>query len=134
MEQRENGPIPPEFCLWKAMEGDNEGWWVFQRSTFQKRLLTLQRYCHAVTKAKSRIQGSETGGGILADEMGMGKSLSILALIAKTIENSYNWISSQSTDIAGGSHSNQRCSRATLVIVPSASMFLDSSLDSNHYC
>jgi hypothetical protein len=26
MLQRENGPIPPEFRLWKAMEGENEGW------------------------------------------------------------------------------------------------------------
>ena len=31
MLQRENGPIPPEFRLWKAMEGENEGWYVPQR-------------------------------------------------------------------------------------------------------
>jgi SNF2 family DNA or RNA helicase len=131
MVQREIGPIPPEFCLWKPMEGDNEGWYGFRRSNFQKHLLTLQRYYHAVTKAKSRIQASETGGGILADEMGMGKSLSILALITKTLESSYNW---KSTEIPGSSHTRLRCSRATLVIVPSASMFPDTSLDSNHYC
>jgi hypothetical protein len=26
MLQRENGPIDPEFRLWKAMDGGNEGW------------------------------------------------------------------------------------------------------------
>jgi len=26
MLQRENGPIPQEYRLWKAMEGENEGW------------------------------------------------------------------------------------------------------------
>jgi SWI/SNF-related matrix-associated actin-dependent regulator of chromatin subfamily A3 len=29
MIQREKGPLPPEFCLWKPMVGDNEGWYVF---------------------------------------------------------------------------------------------------------
>ncbi|KAG0649190.1 ATP-dependent helicase GTA, partial [Hyphodiscus hymeniophilus] len=75
MLQRENGPIPPEFRLWKAMEGENEGW-----------------YLHAVTKARNRILASETGGGILADEMGMGKSLSTLALITKTLDKAYDWV------------------------------------------
>jgi SWI/SNF-related matrix-associated actin-dependent regulator of chromatin subfamily A3 len=26
MLQREDGPVPPEFRLWKAVEGDSEGW------------------------------------------------------------------------------------------------------------
>jgi hypothetical protein len=29
MVQRENGPIPSEFCLWKAVEDDVDGWWDF---------------------------------------------------------------------------------------------------------
>jgi SWI/SNF-related matrix-associated actin-dependent regulator of chromatin subfamily A3 len=72
-----------------------------------------------------RIQGSETGGGILADEMGMGKSLSVLALITKTLEGAYNWVNSQSVDTPDDSQSRQKLSRATLVIVPSASMLPD---------
>ena len=30
MLQREDGPIPPDFRLWKPLEGDNEGWLVLQ--------------------------------------------------------------------------------------------------------
>lgn len=33
----------------------------------------------------------ETGGGILADEMGMGKTLSILALIIRTLNAAHSW-------------------------------------------
>lgn len=35
----------------------------------------------------------ETGGGILSDEMGMGKSLSILALILRTLDAAQIWAS-----------------------------------------
>ena len=105
---------------WKATKKAGR---VFGVQIF-KHLLIIQRYCHAVTKGTTRIPGSETGGGILADEMGMGKSLSILALITKTLESAYIWISTQRTDIPDGSHARKRPSRATLVIVPSASMFL----------
>jgi len=107
----------------------------FWRSNFRKHLLILQSYRHVVTRAKSRIQPPETGGGILADEMGMGKSLSILALITKTLESSYDWISTQNTESPDDSHAQPKRSRATLVVVPSASMFSpDTSLDSNHSC
>jgi len=33
----------------------------------------------------------ETGGGILADEMGMGKTLSMLALIIRTLDAAHTW-------------------------------------------
>jgi SWI/SNF-related matrix-associated actin-dependent regulator of chromatin subfamily A3 len=33
----------------------------------------------------------ETGGGILADEMGMGKTLCILALISRTLDAAHDW-------------------------------------------
>ena len=124
MSQRETGPIPSEFCLWKPLEGENEGWYVLPNSPSQSSLLILQRYLHEVTKAKTRIHSPETGGGILADEMGMGKSLSTLALITKTLEDAQNWMSLDSTDSLKNAHVKQTRSRATLVIVPSASMSL----------
>ncbi len=81
-----------------------------------------------MTKATTRIQIPETGGGILADEMGMGKSLSILALITKTMEDAFQWISKQSNGIIpDGGHRRNSPSRATLVIVPSASKSLPRS-------
>ncbi|OCL04222.1 hypothetical protein AOQ84DRAFT_346502 [Glonium stellatum] len=103
MTQRETGPIPPEFCLWKPFESDGQQW-----------------YRHAVTNAKSRIQHPETGGGILADEMGMGKSLSILSLVTKTLEDAHNWAANRSASSTDGINSEKRLSRATLVVVSSA--------------
>ncbi|TVY89545.1 DNA repair protein RAD5B [Lachnellula willkommii] len=100
--QRENGPIPLEFCLWKPIEGD-KNW-----------------YQHAVTKAKTRTPNQETGGGILADEMGMGKSLSILALIVSSHKVASEWIKTQASENSEHSDVSQKPSPATLVIVPSA--------------
>jgi SWI/SNF-related matrix-associated actin-dependent regulator of chromatin subfamily A3 len=37
------------------------------------------------------IEQTEIGGGILADEMGMGKSLSVLALILRTLGAAHEW-------------------------------------------
>ncbi|KAH7333142.1 putative helicase [Rhexocercosporidium sp. MPI-PUGE-AT-0058] len=102
MMQRENGPVSTEYCLWKPMP-DEPGW-----------------FRHAVTNAKSRTPSSEVGGGILADEMGMGKSLSILALITKTIESSENWGSGKDSEEDDCSNLPQKPVRGTLVLVPSA--------------
>ncbi|KAH9209007.1 SNF2 family N-terminal domain-containing protein [Leptodontidium sp. 2 PMI_412] len=102
MMQRENGPVSSEYCLWKPMP-DEAGW-----------------FRHAVTNAKSRTPSSEVGGGILADEMGMGKSLSILALITKTIESSEQWGRGESSDADDRSTLPQKPVRGTLVLVPSA--------------
>ena len=78
------------------------------------------RYRHRITKAKAKqdIQPDERGGGILADEMGMGKSLSILALIAKTLDDGKEW-AQQQNDSAEGKAALKH-SRSTLVVVPSA--------------
>ena len=40
---------------------------------------------------KAIVEPNETGGGILADEMGMGKTLSILALILRTLNAAHDW-------------------------------------------
>ena len=60
----------------------------------------------------------EKGGGILADEMGMGKSLSILSLVLRTLGISERW--AREDNQAEGHTKSKRRSRATLVIVPSA--------------
>jgi SNF2 family DNA or RNA helicase len=82
-------------------------------------LLIIIRYLHAVTKARNRTIASETGGGILADEMGMGKSLSTLALITKTLDKAYDWVVEKKANPED--HNRQKACRATLVLVPSAS-------------
>ncbi|KAL6413087.1 promoter binding protein RUSH-1alpha [Ilyonectria robusta] len=96
MMQRELGPIPLEFRLWVP-----------------ERNLMTTLYRHQLTDAESADQPNELGGGILADDMGMGKSLSTLALITATLEDAHSW----SQD---GAAKFEKCrSRATLVIVPS---------------
>ncbi|KAL7942560.1 SNF2 family N-terminal domain-containing protein [Trichoderma barbatum] len=105
MLERETGHISERYRLWETInvEGGNK------------------EYQHRITRAKIRtgIRPSERGGGILADEMGMGKSLSILALIMKTLHNdAEEWVQQQE-------HSPKvedaiKRSRSTLVIVPSA--------------
>ena len=64
---------------------------------------------------------NETGGGILADEMGMGKTLSILALIIRTLNAAHSWkIQNEIPDV--GSSQVARCkhhSGATLIVASS---------------
>ncbi|CAI9627663.1 unnamed protein product [Alternaria burnsii] len=96
MMQREDGPIPEKYTLWKAIE--EEG---------------VQCYRHAVSNARC--------GGILADEMGMGKTLSILALIIRTLNAAHSWkIQNEIPDVE--SSQIARCkhhSGATLIVASS---------------
>ncbi|KAH7308041.1 SNF2 family N-terminal domain-containing protein [Stachybotrys elegans] len=101
MLQRESGEIPEEFRLWKPKTENGE-----------------VKFQHEINKQISYHPVDESGGGILADEMGMGKSLSILALIIQTLEASREWEaqqrnSSQSPDsVANAVH-------GTLILVTS---------------
>jgi SWI/SNF-related matrix-associated actin-dependent regulator of chromatin subfamily A3 len=74
-----------------------------------------------VTGATSPIQYPESGGGVLADDMGMGKSLSILSLVAKTLDQADAWLygSRDGTQDALEASWKTR-SKATLIIVSSA--------------
>lgn len=105
MCQRENGPIPDEFLLWKQdiLEG--------------KSILR-----HAITDYVSRLPRVETGGGILADEMGMGKTLSILALVLRTLGEAHVWNAGGNTDAFAETSLGRKPllrTRATLIIANS---------------
>ncbi|KAL7786938.1 SNF2 family N-terminal domain-containing protein [Trichoderma afarasin] len=104
MLERESGIINDRYRLWESIpvEGGNT------------------EYRHKITRAKIRtgIQPIERGGGILADEMGMGKTLSMLTLIMKTIDNGKEW-AEQQENVDKVDETIKR-SRSTLVIVPSA--------------
>jgi len=81
--------------------------------------LFTARFIHRITKTRSHAQVEEMGGGVLADEMGMGKSLSTLALIVQTLEAGRLWAEKK----RGEEHTSakvRRHSPATLIIVPSA--------------
>jgi SNF2 family DNA or RNA helicase len=75
------------------------------------------RYRHIITKAQQNELPDESGGGILADEMGMGKSLTTLVLIEKTLSDALQWAEERKTQ-SDDMMVKQHC-RATLVIVPS---------------
>ncbi|OQU97598.1 SNF2 family domain-containing protein isoform 2 [Cladophialophora immunda] len=96
MTQREFGPVAPEYSLWE----------------YERHLLT-PLYRHKLTGYEAAEPPNELGGGILADDMGMGKSFSTLALITSTLDVATSW--SQE-----GASTSRKCrSKGTLIIVPS---------------
>ncbi|WYZ36487.1 hypothetical protein EsH8_XV_000040 [Colletotrichum jinshuiense] len=101
MLERESGCFHERYRLWKPVMFDGNNW-----------------YRHKITNLKRRTTPEERGGGILADEAGMGKSLSILSLIVKTLQSGREWAEQENsnddklTDIS--------YSGSTLVVVPSA--------------
>ncbi|KAF5566324.1 helicase-like transcription factor [Fusarium napiforme] len=106
MLERESGHINEKYRLWEEIEHEN--------GTFQ--------YRHRITKRRKDIRPDERGGGILADDMGMGKSLSILALIMKTLDKGKEWAEGKNAE-----HKIKRSlkfSRSTLIVV-SAALLVD---------
>ncbi|KAK0710005.1 SNF2 family N-terminal domain-containing protein [Lasiosphaeria miniovina] len=102
MLQRESGNIPDKYRLW------------------QKGVVRGQEtYIHRITKTQSLMRPEEVGGGVLADEMGMGKSLSTLALILQTLVVGHEWAEKRRAE-EHSSGKARRHSHSTLVIVPSA--------------
>lgn len=68
-----------------------------------------------------RLDHTETGGGILADEMGMGKSLSMLALIIRTLDSAFAWAIKANSSSQGvqGTWALKGRSKATLIVASS---------------
>jgi SWI/SNF-related matrix-associated actin-dependent regulator of chromatin subfamily A3 len=103
MTQRETGPVSDIFSLWRQVDPDQEE----------------SGYRNRVTNALSSERPSETGGGVLADAMGLGKTLSVLALIAKTAPTANTWSEEQNETSDQASDGSKRRSKATLVLVSS---------------
>ncbi|KAH8689021.1 putative helicase [Talaromyces proteolyticus] len=100
MLQRETGDIPAKYRMWQSKDIDGQ-----------------KMYCHTITNFQHRDPPDESGGGILADEMGMGKTLTTLVLIGRTLNDSYSWVSGRKNHIEGP-FCKKPC-HATLIIVPS---------------
>ncbi|KAL3488777.1 SNF2 family N-terminal domain-containing protein [Aspergillus germanicus] len=100
MIQQETGRTPMPFRLWLPVMLDGENF-----------------FCHAITNYKQREPPRECGGGILADEYGMGKTLTTLVLIEKTMADAIVWAQDPRKSLAPCAPKKRPC-RATLVIVP----------------
>ncbi|KAF4990996.1 hypothetical protein FGRMN_8117 [Fusarium graminum] len=101
MLERESGHINDKYRLWKKVIQDGR-----------------TQYRHKITKRRKDIRPEERGGGILADDMGMGKSLSILALVMKTLDNGMEWAEQKNAEHKG--RKSLQHSRSTLVVVSAA--------------
>lgn len=103
MVEREIGPIREDFKLWRYTIEEH-------RSGFK----------HAVTGSWASEAHPETGGGILADDMGMGKTLSTLSLITKRLPCAREWSQSDAMEIEDGERDSKTTrSPATLIILSS---------------
>lgn len=102
MKQREDGPLPDQFRLWTQSSIDTDVAW----------------YHHRVVGMKARTLPKETGGGLLADEMGMGKTLATLALIVDTLEAAHTWTMTDTSHTDEDIPLEKKLSPATLVVVP----------------
>lgn len=80
----------------------------------------LDRYKHRLTKARENLRVNECRGGLLADEMGMGKSLSVLTLIVHTLEAAQRFEARRFDD--NGEVPTRQSSGATLIAAPKSSM------------
>lgn len=103
MTQREIGPLPEEFQSWEQVVLKDGRW-------FQHKI---------ATKIKTMVQPPELGGGILADEMGMGKTFSTLALILSSLKRAKEWSRDHQSRLEDDLPATIPLSHATLVVVPS---------------
>ncbi|KAF4343738.1 helicase-like transcription factor [Fusarium beomiforme] len=106
MLERESGHINQKYRLWEELEHEDG----------------RVQYRHRITKRRRDLRPEEKGGGILADDMGMGKSLSILALVMKTLDNGQEWAKEKNEEYK--SRKSLNFSRSTLVVV-SAALLVD---------
>jgi len=101
MMEREIGPLDDRVKLWKPAENE-------QGPGFR----------HAITGHWTSEPRPEVGGGILADDPGMGKTLSTLALIGARRAAAQAWALSGNDGDTVNAKTTLR-SKATLVVVPS---------------
>ncbi|KAF2996999.1 hypothetical protein E8E14_002613 [Neopestalotiopsis sp. 37M] len=99
--RRETGDLPADLTMWRETE-DDDGDTVYQ---------------HIITGSR-RPQIAEAKGGILADDMGLGKSIVSLSVIAASFDRALEF--GKRTDSERFAQPNRKRSKATLIIVPSS--------------
>jgi SWI/SNF-related matrix-associated actin-dependent regulator of chromatin subfamily A3 len=74
-----------------------------------------------LTSSVGMFEPEETGGGILADEMGMGKTLCVLALTLESLSVAQDWVvqnTATGNEPPEGWRCRPRC-KATLIVASS---------------
>lgn len=94
--RKEGASLPPSLNLWQS-ESNKSG---------------IRYFSHALVGKREANAPLECEGGILADDMGLGKSLTMLAVIVATLNQSKDFMQSPDTS------DSRRCS-ATLIVAPS---------------
>ncbi|MCJ1413955.1 hypothetical protein MMC32_000280 [Xylographa parallela] len=95
-------------------EEDNNSLWRLQRRANGQPI-----YFNVITGREERSRPPEVLGGILADMMGLGKTLSILALIVGTLDAASEWAEQLPPSTASeGGIVLKRNSRTTLLVAP----------------
>ena len=85
----------------------------------------IASYEHLITGSKTTHCPVETVGGILADYMGLGKTLTMISTIVRTADNAQLFAETGNDVVDTSSGKCTRLtSRSTLVIVPSSCGFI----------
>lgn len=105
--RRESNNMPSESTLWER-----------RPSKFG-----LPFYQHVITGAKND-KPEDFQGGILADDMGLGKSLTMLSIIINSLARALSFAFTNTIDVAD-LHRKIVPSKATLIVVPSACKSID---------
>ncbi|KAE8440874.1 hypothetical protein EG329_006361 [Mollisiaceae sp. DMI_Dod_QoI] len=79
-------------------------------------------FIHEITQAMQPIRSCECRGGILADEMGMGKSLTLLALAMHTLDRRYQ-DQHYGQPVEPRKQRRNHWSRATLIVAPKSTLY-----------
>lgn len=99
-------------CIFSEEEEDNSSLW-----RLKYKLNGQRTYYNVITGGEERTKPPEVLGGILADMMGLGKTLSILSLIVGSLNEAAEW-AKQAPVKAGEVFQLVRNSKATLLVAP----------------
>lgn len=85
------------------------------------------RYTNSITGGTTFQQPQSVCGGILADGMGLGKSLTTLCLITSTMDQAKRFAINTAGNLVSGD-TPMLLAKSTLIIAPASSMFILKSL------
>ncbi|KAJ5093649.1 hypothetical protein N7456_009510 [Penicillium angulare] len=94
-------------------EADNNSLWRIQYAANGHK-----EYKEIITGLVSPVEPPEVLGGLLADMMGLGKTLSILSLAVSSLPQALEWENSRPNTKLARKIPGIRCTRTTLLIVP----------------